>query len=112
MASKLNDTDGTDLARSIESLRNDFAKLSEIVSEMAKSQTDAAASRVSAVGASISEAAERVARSGQGLASNAQDQIRGATSELEDQIARNPWTSLLVVGAVGMLLGMMSRNRN
>lgn len=116
MATKLTDMDANDLNKLFDGFRGDIAKLSETVAGIAKSQAEQTASRlqgtVNGVSDTLTDAASRVASRGQAIAADAQDQLKGLSGDLEDQIARNPWTAILVAGAVGMVMGLVSRRGN
>ncbi len=113
MASKLSDMDMSELTKLFEGIRGDITSLTDQITKIAKAQADSANSRVQAAAGNVSDAvhgtAERLARTGQDFASGAQDHLRSASAELEDQIGRNPWTAIMVAGAVGLMMGLLSR---
>jgi ElaB/YqjD/DUF883 family membrane-anchored ribosome-binding protein len=112
MAGK-NDIDTSDLGKTFEGMRADISRLSEMITDLTKSQADQAAgkvqSAVSGVTDTLSDTAARMAKGGQAIASDAQEQLRSVGSELENQITRNPWAAILVAGAVGLMMGAASR---
>jgi len=82
-------------------LRDDIARLTQAVSDLAQKQVassrDQVAGVVSAAGDSLSQSA-----------SVAQDKFAAAEGDVEARIKRNPWGAVAVAGLVGLLIGKMS----
>jgi len=85
-------------------LRADFAKLSETVSSLIAGQASAAKS-------TVRDAASDLYSRGQDAVQQGVEQAKGAAGELSQTIERNPIASVLAAFGVGMLFGLMSRNR-
>jgi ElaB/YqjD/DUF883 family membrane-anchored ribosome-binding protein len=90
------------MASEIQALRAEVARLSESASNRAYAEMEHA-------GAKVKETVHDLARRGSDLASNARATLDEKSSELEEQIARNPWPAVLIAGGIGLVMGMMSR---
>jgi ElaB/YqjD/DUF883 family membrane-anchored ribosome-binding protein len=93
-----------ELAADFVALRDDVAKLTSAVSELARKQASATASTV--VDA-FDDARERLSDS----AAEAQNRLHGAGSDVEAMIERNPVVAMLAALSAGLLIGMMSGAR-
>ncbi len=113
MATKLSDMDSSELTKVFDSIRGDIASLADQVAKVARTQADVANARVQSamgdVGDALSGTADRLAKHGRTMAADAQDRLSGASAELEGHIGRNPWTAIMIAGAVGLLMGALSR---
>jgi ElaB/YqjD/DUF883 family membrane-anchored ribosome-binding protein len=82
-------------------LRDDIARLTQTVSDLAQKQVassrDQVAGVVSAAGDSLSQSA-----------AVAQDKFAAVESDVEERIKRNPWGAVAVAGLIGLLIGKMS----
>ena len=82
-------------------LREDIAKLTQTVSDLALKQIassrDQMAGVVGAAGDSLSQSA-----------AVAQEQIRRVEGDVEARIKKNPWGAVAVAGLIGLLIGKMS----
>ena len=82
-------------------LRDDIAKLTQTVSDLAQKQVassrDQVASAVGAAGDSLSQSA-----------AVAQDKFAAVEGDVEARIKKNPWGAVAVAGLIGLLIGKMS----
>jgi ElaB/YqjD/DUF883 family membrane-anchored ribosome-binding protein len=82
-------------------LRDDIAKLTQTVSELAQKQVassrDQVAGVVGAAGDSLSQSA-----------AVAQDKFAAVEGDVEARIKKNPWGAVAVAGLIGLLIGKMS----
>jgi ElaB/YqjD/DUF883 family membrane-anchored ribosome-binding protein len=82
-------------------LRDDIARLTQTVSDLAQKQVassrDQVAGVVSAAGDSLSQSA-----------SVAQDKFAAVEGDVEARIKRNPWGAVAVAGLIGLLIGKVS----
>ena len=82
-------------------LRDDIAKLTQTVSDLAQKQVassrDQMASAVGAAGDSLSQSA-----------AVAQDKFAAVEGDVEARIKKNPWGAVAVAGLIGLLIGKMS----
>jgi ElaB/YqjD/DUF883 family membrane-anchored ribosome-binding protein len=82
-------------------LRDDIAKLTQTVSDLAQkhvtSSRDQVANAVGAAGDSLSQSA-----------AVAQDKFAAVEGDVEARIKRNPWGAVAVAGLIGLLIGKMS----
>jgi len=84
-----------------EVLREDLAKLTEIVGQLAQSQAASTREQVmDAVGVAKDKIAEGAAAT--------QDKLVSLEADLEAQIRRNPLSSVAIALVIGLLLGKMS----
>jgi ElaB/YqjD/DUF883 family membrane-anchored ribosome-binding protein len=86
------------------SLRDDITKLTSSVSELARAQASATASTVMDT---VDGARQKLSDS----TAEAQNRLRGAGSEIEATIERNPLVAVLAALSAGLLIGMMSGTR-
>jgi ElaB/YqjD/DUF883 family membrane-anchored ribosome-binding protein len=96
---------GSESSMDLTSLRNDLSRLSETVAQLVRGQTDGAAD-------AMRDTAQHLQQSGRALASDAQTRLRGWTSDLESSIERNPLTAVMVAAGIGLLVGLMRRDRD
>jgi ElaB/YqjD/DUF883 family membrane-anchored ribosome-binding protein len=82
-------------------LRDDIAKLTQTVSDLAQKQVassrDQVATVVGAAGDSLSQSA-----------AVAQDKFAAMEGDVEARIKKNPWGAVAVAGLIGLLIGKMS----
>ena len=82
-------------------LRDDIAKLTQTVSDLAQKQVassrDQVASAVGAAGDSLTQSA-----------AVAQDKFAAVEGDVEARIKKNPWGAVAVAGLIGLLIGKMS----
>jgi ElaB/YqjD/DUF883 family membrane-anchored ribosome-binding protein len=82
-------------------LRDDIARLTQTVSDLAQKQVafsrDQVAGVVSAAGDSLSQSA-----------AVAQDKFAAVEGDVEARIKRNPWGAVAVAGLIGLVIGKMS----
>jgi ElaB/YqjD/DUF883 family membrane-anchored ribosome-binding protein len=103
MADKI-ETQTGDISADLTKLRQDIARLTTSVADLARDQAANASDRVQGA---MADARDRIASS----ASDAQDRVKSATADLETSIERNPITAVLIAAIAGLLLGMMGRSR-
>src|SRR5271156_2192532 len=82
-------------------LREDIAKLTQTVSDLAQKQV--ASSRDQVVGV-VGAAGDSLSQS----AAAAQDKFAGVEGDVEARIKKNPWGAVAVAGLIGLLIGKMS----
>jgi len=92
----------------LSSLRDDLSRLSDTVSQLVRGQTDGMKDTF----ASVRDTAQDWQESGRALASDAQGRLKGFTSDLESSIERNPLTAVMVAAGIGLLVGLMRRDRD
>jgi ElaB/YqjD/DUF883 family membrane-anchored ribosome-binding protein len=82
-------------------LRDDIAKLTQTVSDLAQKQVassrDQVAGVVTAAGDSLSQSA-----------TVAQDKFAAMEGDVEARIKKNPWGAVAVAGLIGLMIGKMS----
>ena len=93
-----------DFAADFASLRDDITKLTASVSELVCAQGSATTSTVLDV---VDGARQKLSDS----AAEAQNRLRGAGSDIEALIERNPLVAVLAALSAGLLIGMMSGAR-
>lgn len=104
---------GTHMVQSLDQLRADIATLTETVSRLASEGASSARSQVrdstarAARGASA--AGEQLYQNAAVLGRDAADTAHIATAQIEYQIARNPFATVLVALGLGFAVGIMSR---
>jgi ElaB/YqjD/DUF883 family membrane-anchored ribosome-binding protein len=84
------------------SLRDDIAKLTATVTELARSQ---AASATSTVVGAVDQARQKVSDT----ADDAQNRVKWAAGELEASNERNPLTAVVVALVAGFVVGLFTR---
>jgi ElaB/YqjD/DUF883 family membrane-anchored ribosome-binding protein len=82
-------------------LREDIAKLTQTVSDLAQKQV--ASSREQVVGV-VGAAGDSLSQS----AAVAQDKFAAVEGDVEARIKKNPWGAVAVAGLIGLLIGKMS----
>ena len=100
------------VASDLQQLRADFAKLSESVSGLVKTQAQSAASgfrdSMASAGGKIADKAADLGQSALQITSGAQDGVISASNDIEASIERNPLTAVLIAAGIGIVLGMIS----
>jgi uncharacterized protein YjbJ (UPF0337 family) len=81
-------------------LREDIAKLTRTVSDLAQKQVASSRDQVAGVGA----AGDSLSQS----AAVAQDKFAAVEGDVEARIKKNPWGAVAVAGLIGLLIGKMS----
>ena len=82
-------------------LRDDIARLTQTVSELAQKQVASSRDKVAGV----------VAAGGDSLSQSAavaQDKFTAVEGDVEARIKKNPWGAVAVAGLIGLLIGKMS----
>jgi ElaB/YqjD/DUF883 family membrane-anchored ribosome-binding protein len=82
-------------------LRDDIAKLTKTVSDLAQKQVVSSRDQVAGI----------VAAAGDGLSQSAavaQDRFAAVESDVEARIKKNPWGAVAVAGLIGLLIAKMS----
>jgi ElaB/YqjD/DUF883 family membrane-anchored ribosome-binding protein len=82
-------------------LRDDIAKLTETVSDLAQKQVAASRDQVAGV---VGAAGDSLSQS----AAVAQDKFAAVEGDVEARIKKNPWGAVAVAGLIGLLIGKMS----
>ena len=82
-------------------LRDDIARLTQLVSDLAQKQVASSRDQVAAV---VSAAGDSLSQS----AAVAQDKFAAVEGDVEARIKRNPWGAVAVAGLIGLLIGKMS----
>jgi ElaB/YqjD/DUF883 family membrane-anchored ribosome-binding protein len=93
-----------DFAADFAVLRDDIAKLTRCVSELVRDKASTATS-------TVMDAVDDTRRRLSDRAAEAQNQLRGAGSDIETMIERNPLVAVLAALSAGLLIGMMSGAR-
>jgi ElaB/YqjD/DUF883 family membrane-anchored ribosome-binding protein len=93
-----------DFAADFASLRDDITKLTSSVSELARAPASATASTVMDT---VDGARQKLSDS----TAEVQNRLRGAGSDIEAMIERNPLVAVLAALSAGLLIGMMSGTR-
>ena len=104
-----------DIIQFLESLRAEFAMLSETVKKLASESAASAASQVS-------DAADKGVRGARGaghrmykdtahLRQDAVDTATAITDKVESQITRNPLTAVIAALGIGIVIGILSRRQ-
>lgn len=92
----------------LSSLRDDLSRLSDTVAQLVRGQTHGMKDTL----ASVRDTAQDWQESGRALASDAQGRLKGFTADLESSIERNPLTAVMVAAGIGLLVGLMRRDRD
>jgi ElaB/YqjD/DUF883 family membrane-anchored ribosome-binding protein len=93
-----------DFAADLVALRDDIAKLTASVTDIARAQASAATG-------TVMEAVEDARQKISDGAAGAQHQLRGMGSDIEAAIERNPLVAVLTALSAGLLIGMISGAR-
>ncbi len=100
-----------DLSADFSALRDDLRKLTDVISDLANENAEAARSGfATAVGTArdrVSDAADRIAEQ----ASYASGRVKGAGAQIESRIERNPMAAVMVAVVGGLLIGALMRSR-
>ena len=103
MTKNVEETAG-DLAAGFAALRDEVSKLAETMRALVQQQARAAGHHVSDA---VGDVTDKIATS----ATDVQNRVRTASGEIEARIERNPLTTMLIILAIGISLGMLSRSR-
>jgi ElaB/YqjD/DUF883 family membrane-anchored ribosome-binding protein len=82
-------------------LRDDIAKLTQTVSDLAQKQVASSRDQVAGV---VAAAGDTLSQS----AAVAQDKFAAGAGDVEARIKKNPWCAVAVAGLIGLLVGKMS----
>jgi ElaB/YqjD/DUF883 family membrane-anchored ribosome-binding protein len=82
-------------------LRDDIARLTQTVSDLAQKQVASSGVQVAGV---VSAAGDSLSQS----AAVAQDKFAAVEVDVEERIKRNPWGAVAVAGLIGLLIGKMN----
>jgi ElaB/YqjD/DUF883 family membrane-anchored ribosome-binding protein len=83
------------------SLRDDIAKLTQTVADLAQKQVASSREQVAGV---VGAAGDSLSQS----AAVAQDKFTALEGDVEARIKKNPWGAVAVAGLIGLLIGKMS----
>ena len=104
-----------DLGEHLQRLRADFATLSETVTRLASESAASAQSQMRETAGDAarkaSDAGQQVYRDAAALGHAAIGTANAAAGQLEQQIARNPVTAVLVALGVGFAIGLLNHRR-
>lgn len=98
-------TSSTDTSSELSNLRAEVSRLSEVIANRARSEADSAGQMISDTMADLGKRSKEVA-------AVARDKVQETGFEVEDAISRNPWGAVMIAGGIGLVLGMLSRQRD
>jgi ElaB/YqjD/DUF883 family membrane-anchored ribosome-binding protein len=101
-------TSHDNLAKDVSSLRQDMAKMQEILSRFTSEAGGQAARTVRNVGHTV---ASQVGSMASGLASTGSQQLKTFTNEFEDITRKNPLGALAGALVLGIVIGLIVRRR-
>jgi ElaB/YqjD/DUF883 family membrane-anchored ribosome-binding protein len=108
-------TSHDNLAKDVSSLRQDMAKMQEILSRFTSEAGGQAARTVRNVGqtvaAQVGSTASGLASTGSDMAASATQQIKTFSNELEDIARKNPLGALAGALVIGIVIGLIARGR-
>jgi ElaB/YqjD/DUF883 family membrane-anchored ribosome-binding protein len=103
------------LAEDVSGLRQDMAKMQEILSRFASEAGGQAARTARNVGHAVTSqlgsTASSIATTGSGMASSATEQVKTFANELEGIARNNPLGALAGALVVGIVIGLIARGR-
>ncbi len=103
------------LAADLAALRADVARLTETMSTLAQNQAGHASAAVSEsmekARVVLDEAIEALTQTGRDLANEASGRLRNMGTEVGASIERNPLTAVMIAAALGLVIGMLGRDR-
>ncbi len=97
-------TDSAEMSSELKALKDEVLRLSETVASYARGEAEHA-------GAKVRDYVDDLSRRGRDVAETAREGVETATHDVEQHIARNPLASVLIATGIGLILGMMSRQR-
>jgi ElaB/YqjD/DUF883 family membrane-anchored ribosome-binding protein len=108
-------TSHDNLAKDVSSLRQDMAKMQEILSRFTSEAGGQAARTVRNVGqtvaAQVGSMASGLASTGSDMATSATQQLKTFTNEFEDITRKNPLGALAGALVLGIVIGLIVRRR-
>lgn len=105
-----------ELSSDLAALRADVARLTETMTSIAQNQAGSTSQALSETMEKarvvLSEATETLTQTGRDLASEATGRIRTMGTEMGASIERNPLTAVMIAAALGLVIGMLGRERH
>lgn len=105
-----------EISSDLAALREDVARLTETMSAIAQNQTGNASQALSETMEKarvvLSEATDTLTRTGRDIANEATGRIRTMGTEMGASIERNPLTAVMIAAALGLVIGMLGRDRH
>lgn len=106
----------SELSSDLAALRADVARLTETMTSIAENQAGSASQALSETMEKarvvLSEATDTLTRTGRDLATEATGRIRTMGKEMGASIERNPMTAVMIAAALGLMIGMLGRDRH
>ena len=103
------------LADDVSSLRQDMAKMHDILSKFTSEAGGQAARTVRNVGQTVAaqagSTASGIASTGSDMAASATKQLKTFTNEMEDMARKNPLGALAGALLIGVVIGLIARGR-
>lgn len=103
------------IAADLAALREDVARLTETMTALAQNQAGHASAALSEsmekAREVLAEATETLTRTGRDLASEASGRLKSMGTEVGASIERNPLTAVMIAAALGLVIGMLGRDR-
>lgn len=105
-----------EVSSDLAALRADVARLTETMASIAQNQVGSTSQALSdtmeKARAVLAEATESFTRTGRELADEATGRVRTMGTEVGAAIERHPLTSVMIAAAIGLVIGMLSRDRH
>jgi ElaB/YqjD/DUF883 family membrane-anchored ribosome-binding protein len=104
-----------DITSDLAALRADIARLAETMTTIAQNQagttSQALSETMEKARVVLSEATDSLSRTGRDIATEATGRIKTMGTEVGASIERNPMTAVLIAAALGLMIGMLGRDR-
>ena len=105
-----------DITSDLAALRADIARLTDTMTTMAQNQagttSQALADTMEKARLVLADATDTLTRSGRDLANEATGRIKTMSTEMGASIERNPLTAVMIAAALGLMIGMLGRDRH
>lgn len=106
----------SDISSDLAALRSDIARLTDTMTTMAQNQagttSEALSEAMEKARVVLAEATDTLTRTGRDLASEATGKLRSMGTEMGASIERNPLTAVMIAAALGLMIGMLGRDRH
>lgn len=103
------------LAADLAALRADMARLTETMATLAHNQSGHASAAMSEsmdkARVVLDEAIAALTQTGRDLADEASGRLRNMGTEVGASIEKNPLTAVMIAAAIGLVIGMLGRDR-